>query len=203
MTHSRWLAAAAVATPFLLAGCGSPRDASKANFKTALDGHFAHHCVYVSPAVGLTAYPATVDDGTDTSRFDALVSAGLLTAAQATDEHSGPLGIGTVRTTRKTYDLTALGKSEYRTDTAAGGGFCAAHYDVVSVDSFTAPTANNGVTVSQVNFTVAPHLEPWTANPAIQDRYGAQLANVKQTADHATLVLTDKGWVVQGDDPAG
>ena len=184
-----------------LASCGNPRAANDANFKTALDSHFAAHCVYVSPSVGLTAYPATVDDGTDTSRFDALVSAGLLTAAQATDEHSGPLGIGTVRTTRKTYDLTALGKSEYRTDTAAGGGFCAAHYDVVSVDSFTAPTANNGVTVSQANFTVAPHLEPWTANPAIQDRYGAELTAIRRTADHATLVLADKGWTVLGDAP--
>ena len=184
-----------------LASCGNPRAANDANFKTALDSHFAAHCVYVSPSVGLTAYPASIDSGTDTSRFDALVSAGLLSAATSTAEHPGLLGIGTTRTETRTYALTDAGRAAYRTDTSAGGGFCAGHYTVVSVDGFTAPTASNGRTVAQVTFTVDPHLDGWVSTPAVQDRYGAELTAIRRTADHATLVLADKGWTVLGDAP--
>ena len=182
-----------------LASCGSPKAANDANFKAALDKHFADHCLFISPSVGLTAYPATIDAATDTTRFDALVSAGLLTASAASTEHPGPLGIGTVRSTSKTYALTDTGRSAFHGDAGATGGFCAGHYDVASVDGFTAPTASSGVTVSQVSFTVDPQWQAWVSNPAVQDRYGAQLSKVQRTQDHATLVQMDSGWVVQGD----
>ena len=182
-----------------LASCGSPKAANDANFKTALDKHFADHCLFITPSVGLTAYPATIDAATDTTRFDALVSAGLLTASAASTEHPGPLGIGTTRSESKTYALTDAGRTAFKGKAGANGGFCAGHYDVASVDSFTAPTASGGTTVSQVTFTVDPHWQGWVSNPAVQDRYGAQLSKVQQTQDHATLVQMDNGWAVQDD----
>ncbi len=180
-----------------LASCGNSKSANDANFKAALDKHFADHCLFITPSVGLTAYPATIDSATDTSRFDALVSAGLLTASQASSEHPGPLGIGTARTITKTYSLTDTGRTDFHAGDGGSGGFCAGHYDVASVDGFTAPTASGGQTVSQVTFTVDPHWQPWVSNGAVQDRYGAQLATVHRTQDHATLVLMGDGWVVQ------
>ncbi len=42
-------------------------------------------------------------------------------------------------------------------------------------------------------------MENWTTNEAVQDRYEAQFGSVQETTDRATLVLTDDGWVVQGD----
>ncbi len=198
MTSIRRIAPPA-ALLFALAACGSPNAANDANFKAALDKHFSSHCLFISPSVGLTAYPATIDASTDASRFDALVAAGLLTASVASNEHPGPLGIGTTRSTSKTYALTDAGRTAFNGDAGANGGFCAGHYDVASVDNFTAPTANGGETVSQVTFTVDPHWESWVSNPAVQDRYGAQLTKVQRTQDHATLVQMAKGWVVQGD----
>ncbi len=190
----RWVVACVLA----VAGCGDDKTASKANFTKALDRHLASHCLFITPSVGLTAYPASIDAGSDTSRFDALAAAGLLAAASSSAEHPGPLGIGTVRTETKTYALTDAGRAGFRTDT---GGFCAGHYEVVSVDGFTAPTASGGRTVSEVSYTVKPDMQGWTANPAVQDRYGAQLAAVHQTQDKAELVLLDSGWAVAGDAP--
>jgi hypothetical protein len=179
-----------------LAGCGNPKDANKPNLAKALDKHFVSHCLYVTPSVGLTAYPASIDEGTDTTRFDALAAAGLLTAASASAEHPGPLGIGSVRSETKTYSLTDAGRAVFQ---PATGGFCAGHYTVKSIESFTAPTPQDGRTVVLVSYTVTPHLENWTTNEAVQDRYGAQFGSVQETTDRATLVLTDDGWVVQGD----
>ena len=203
---TRYLPPAATASPFVvllasLASCGDPHAASDATFKAALAKHFAAHCIFVTPSVGLSAYPATIDAATDTSRFDALVSAGLLTSAAASAERPGPLGLGTVRTTTKTYALTAAGQSAFHADPATGG-FCAGRYDVASVDGFTAPTPSDGRTVSQVTYTVEPHLDAWTSNPAVQDRYGARLASVRRTQDHATMVLLGDGWVPSDDAPS-
>ncbi len=194
-SFSRYASALALAA---LAGCGSPNAANKTNFAAALKRHFTGHCLYVTPSVGLTAYPASVDSASDTSRFDALAAAGLLAASASSAEHPGPLGIGTLRTETKTYSLTGAGQSVFQPST---GGFCAGHYDVLAVDSFTAPTADNGRTVSQVTFTVAPRMASWVSNPAVQQRYGAQLSTVNQTEDKAELVLLDSGWVVSGDAP--
>ena len=179
-----------------VAGCGNEKTASKANFTKALDRHLASHCLFITPSVGLTAYPASIDAGSDTSRFDALAAAGLLAASSSSAEHPGTLGIGTVRTETKTYSLTDAGRAVFQAPT---GGFCAGHYDVVSIDGFTAPTASDGRTVSEVNYTVRPEMAAWAANAAVQDRYGAQLAAVHETQDKAELVLLDSGWVVSGD----
>ena len=194
MKTGRWLMAGVLA----VAGCGDEKTASKENFSKALDRHLASHCLFITPSVGLTAYPASIDAGTDTSRFDALAAAGLLAASSSSAEHPGPLGIGTVRTETKTYSLTDAGRSAFQAGT---GGFCVGHYEVVSVDGFTAPTASGGRTVSEVSYTVKPDLADWAANPAVQDRYGAQLAAVHQTGDKAELVLLDSGWAVSGDTP--
>ena len=179
-----------------VAGCDGPKTASKSNFTTALDKHFVDHCLYVTPSVGLTAYPASIDVSTDASRFDALASAGLLAASSSSAEHPGPLGLGTVRTQTRTYTLTDAGRSVFQPRT---GGFCAGHYEVASIDSFTAPTPKDGKTVSDVAFTVTPRMADWASNPAVQDRYGTQLSAVHGTQDHAELVLLDSGWAVSGD----
>ncbi len=187
-----------VAVLLAAAGCSDPKDANKTNFKAALDRHYAAHCVYVTPSVGLSTYPVSIDAATDSSRFDALAAAGLLAASSSAAEHPGPLGIGTIRTETRTFTLTDAGKSEFQPATS---GFCAAHYTVSSVDGFSAPTPKDGRTVSEVDVTLAPNLEGWTSNPAVQQRYGAQLSAVQGTHDKVELVLLDRGWSVPGDAP--
>lgn len=185
-----------------LAGCGDPKAANKSNFKDALATHFHDHCIFVTPSVGLDAFPVTVSQDSETGRYDALVSAGLLTSKGQASEHPGLLGIGTVREQSRTYDLTATGKSLFQDGAANDRGFCAGHYQVDDVQGFTPPATTGGETSSVVTFDVTPILADWVRNPDVQARYGDQLAAVKPTTDHATLVQTDKGWAVPDTAPA-
>ena len=177
-----------------LAGCGDPKAANKDRLSHALTAHFHDHCIFVTPSVGLNTFPVTVSEQSETGRFDALVSAGLLTAAARADEHPGPLGIGTVRDQSKTYGLTVQGRALFQDGAENNRGFCAGHYKVDDVLGFTPPRAENGQTTSDVTFTVTPVMEPWVGNADVQARYGDQLAEVKPTTDRATLVQTEKGW---------
>lgn len=191
------LSAASLALLAALSGCGDTRSASKSNFKDALATHFHDQCIFVTPSVGLNAFPVTVSQDSETDRYDALVSAGLLTARAEASEHPGLLGIGTVRDQSKTYDLTALGKSLFQNGAANDRGFCAGHYQVDDVRGFTTPVSSaDGRTTSDVTFDVTPNLADWVRNADVQARYGDQLAAVKATVDRTTLVQTDKGWVV-------
>ncbi len=199
MTHSR---TTMILAPMLaLAACGDPKVASNANFKHALADHYANHCIFIAPSVATATYPVSIDTGSDTTRFDALVSAGLLTASDSSAEHPGTLGIGTVHTDTRTYSLTEAGKTAYHAGGAASG-FCAGHYDVTSIDGFTQPTASNGRTVSDVSFTLSPAMAGWVANPAVQQRYGQALAAIHGAKDHTTMVLMDHGWEVASDAPS-
>ena len=185
----------AVLAPLVaLAACGDPHAASKDNFRRALVAHFHDHCIFVTPSVGLAAFPVTVSEESETTRFDALASAGLLTSRAQASEHPGPLGIGTVRDVSKTFDLTDRGRALFQNGAPDERGFCAGHYRVDDVASFTAPHDENGAVTSDVTFTVTPVMEPWVANADVQARYGDQLAEIKPTTDRTTLVRTDKGW---------
>lgn len=145
----------------------------------------------------------TVSQDSETGRYDALVSAGLLTAKAQASEHPGLLGIGTVREQSKTYDLTDTGKSLFQNGAPSDRGFCAGHYTVTDVESFTPPATIDGQTRSTVTFDVTPDLADWVKNADVQGRYGDQLAAVKPTTDHATMVQTDKGWAVPDTAPSG
>ena len=191
--HTRLILAASLLAS--LAGCGDPKAANKTNFKSVLADHFAHHCIFVTPSVGLNAFPVTVSDASETGRYDALVSAGLLTSRSQATEHPGVLGIGTVREQSETYDLTPTGRSLFQNGAGENDrGFCAGHYLVDDVRDFTPPATSGGQTMSDVTFDVTPQLADWVKNADVQARYGDELAAVKPTADRATLVQTDKGW---------
>ncbi len=180
-----------------LAGCGDPKAASKSNFKSVLADHFAHHCIFVTPSVGLNAFPVTVADESEIGRYDALVSAGLLTSHAQASEHPGVLGIGTVREQSHTYDLTDKGRSLFQNGAAENDrGFCAGHYQVDDVRDFTPPADVNGRTSSDVTFDVTPELSDWVKASEVQARYGDELAHVTPTADRLTLVRDDHGWTV-------
>ncbi len=201
--HSSAPFCASIALLAALAGCGDPKAANKDNFKQALAAHFHDHCIFVTPSVGLNAFPVTVSQDSETGRYDALVSAGLLTSKAQASEHPGLLGIGTVREQSKTYDLTAQGHALFQDGAPSDRGFCAGHYQVDDVQSFTPPATTDGRTASTVTFDVTPNLADWVKNADVQARYGDQLAAVKPTTDHATLVQTDKGWAVPDTTPSG
>lgn len=189
-----------VSCALALAACGDNKTASKDNFKTALDKHFQNHCIFITPSVGVTAFPVTVEDNSDKARYNALVSAGLLTESSKTIEHPGPLNIGTVKTEQDTYDLTSSGKSTFQHGQGASDtGFCAGHYTVGEVTSFTPPASQNGQTVSEAQYTLQPTMASWVSTTAVQDRYGSELAQAKATSDHSTMVLGNDGWKVAGD----
>lgn len=172
----------------LLSGCSNPKDANKANFKTALQQWFDANpvCTPLTPDQNLPIQRAT-NDRANKPALDAAVAAGLLSAQPA-----GPAG-GLV------YRPTDAAQSAIRQHDAFLGGvdICFAHRKVDTIDSFTEPADMMGVKASRVTFTYSlEDVAPWATQPAIAaavPAIGQALARPSQT-DTAGLVLTNEGW---------
>jgi hypothetical protein len=178
------------------AGCSSKKDATKDNFKTAIGNYYNAHpeCIWTSPI----KFPVEADPnkGDQTTGYDALTDAGLLTRTPA--HKSGFLGIGSKEV--NDYDLSDKGRSVWTPDqTQPGyGNFCYGRRDVTSVDNFVTSGNKDGQSIANVDYhyTItgiagwANSTEMKTAFPTIQaNQSGSQV-------DKATLVNTDDGWQV-------
>lgn len=97
----------------------------------------------------------------------------------------------------KTYDLTAEGKKQFQVQKGLFGGvsgFCAVKYSVVSINNFTPPQNAMGQTISQVNYTPAAEVRPWTRNAAVQAAFGNNVvAHTEPRVE--TLLQTERGWI--------
>ena len=182
----------------LAVGCTSKKAASKANFKTAIGNYYNAHpaCIWSSPV----KFPQEVSAGDDnqTSGYDALYGAGLLTR---TTQQKKEFLFGSKQVT--VYDLSSKGRSVYTPDESQPGyaNFCFGHRDVTTIDNFTTSNDNNGDQVANVDYHYAiDGIPDWaktgqmqTAFPTIQaDAAGSKVAQ-------ATLIDTKSGWQVSHD----
>ncbi len=180
------------------AGCQSKKAPSKDNFKTAIGNYYNAHptCIWSTPV----KFPVEADPnkGDQSTGYDALTDAGLLTRTSAQKKQF-------IFSSKQVndYDLSSKGRSLWTPDPdqPGAGNFCFGRRNVTSVDSFTTSSDNNGAQIANVEYHYSVAGVPdWaqtnemkTAFPTIQaDMSGSRV-------DKATLINTDKGWQVSHD----
>lgn len=187
---------------FLVTGCGSPKDASKSNFKRVLNDYYANHCIIVDP--GVQSFPALKRTGRyGIEKLNALAGAGILTVKDTVVQ-----GVVSFRKTTKNYpakvfDMSEKGKKFFseKGSFSSGSfenGFCAGTLKVDEVVGFTEPSDSfTGFTVSNVNVKCSPDkVHDWARGEAISKAF-PRVANKIQGSqiDAHPLILTDKGWM--------
>ena len=179
------LAAVAGALVLLGSGCGDKREMSKQNFAQALNEDYSANadCLFTKPL----PYPFEMQAsdkllGDVHTKLDALTAAGLMTRTS----HEGNLR----------YELTLTGQQ-----VPGNGRFCYGKRQVTSIDNYSAPTEFHGSRFTKVEYHFVEKGRPdWAKVQAIQAAFPAVAkVVVDQPVDHATLVLTDEGWVRNED----
>jgi len=182
--------------PLALVACGNPKEASKANFKKALEDYFTENCSRLP--VNVQTFPIVMNGGLPQNavKYNALVEAGLLTRTEL--PVSTPVPLQGVRVLPNIeYNLTGKGKTLFK---EGGGllsgkpsGFCFGHVEIASIDSFSEPAQLNGQTISQVTFTANPILDDWAKSPTIQRAFPENTSG-KSGQMTLPLVLMNDGW---------
>ncbi len=180
------------------AGCQTKKAPSKENFKAAIGNYYNAHptCIWSTPV----KFPVEADPnkGDQSTGYDALTDAGLLTRTSA-QKKQFIFGSKQVND----YDLSSKGRSLWSPDAdqPGAGNFCFGRRNVTSIDNFTTSNDNNGAEIANVEYHYsiagipdwAQSNEMKTAFPTIQaDMSGSRV-------DKATLINTDKGWQVSHD----
>lgn len=180
----------------LAAGCSSKKDASKANFKSAIDSYYSAHpdCLWSSPVqFPMQADPSKQDQ---VAGLNALTDAGMLTR---TVEQKKVFIFGSKPV--NDYDLSAKGRSEWVPDQQQPGfgNFCFGHREVTSVDNFTTSGDAQGATIANVDYHFTLVGAPaWAESTEMKTAFPTLAADLSSTqVDKATLVLTGSdGWQV-------
>ncbi len=196
--QARYAGLALLGSLAVLAGCENKKAATKDNFSKSIGNYYNAHpeCVWSSPV----KFPVEADPAkaTESTGYDALTDAGLLTRTTA-QKKQFIFGSKQVND----YDLSSKGRSVWTPDQGQPGygNFCFGHRAVTTVDNFTSSNDSNGAQVANVDYhyTVsgiadwAQSTEMKTAFPTIQaDINGGKV-------DKATLIATDDGWQVSHD----
>ncbi|MES9905131.1 MAG: hypothetical protein ABW168_20965 [Sedimenticola sp.] len=197
-------------------GCTSPSDASKYNFKQAINNHLEKNCITISTkesnfpveiltleALGKGSGMPEVElrrlekkDIEKTRQYAALTKIGFLSANEKTKK-------GRYGSTYKliTYTLTENGRElfEQSQRMASKKGFCAARYMVSKIVNYSEPSEANGYTVSYVNFTISPHeVSDWASDQAILGAFPSLTNELENNQSRtAMLVLMSDGWVYE------
>lgn len=182
----------------IVAGCHS-NVVDKEAFKSAIDNYYSgkQECVWSAPV----KFPAQADTSNDeqTKGFDALTDAGLL--ARKTAEKSRFL-IGSKQV--NDYDVSDKGRSTWTPDSSQPGygNFCFGHLAVNTIDNFTPPDAN--ATQYSVTYHYGVTGAPDWANSAEMTTAFPKIASdtANQRVATATLIKSDKGWLVQNTTPS-
>lgn len=190
-------------TTVLMFGCGSPKDASKSNFKKAINKHYQKDCESVSPGysnfpVKIRVYDSKITES-EMKPYDALASIGFLDAKEETEKGAAFFGKPPVYRS-KVYSLTEKGKAALKNASPNknfNNNFCVATLKVDEISNFTVPSAALGLTVSKVNYTVSPEkISDWANNPQIQKAFPKipKILEKKHSAS-TDLVLMNDGWL--------
>jgi hypothetical protein len=184
----------------LAAGCSSKKDATKANFKNAIDTYYSANpeCLWSTTV----KFPTRSDtsDSDKTTQYDALTDQGLLTRQQDTRK---VFIFGTKQV--NDYDLSPKGRAAWTPDPQQPGygNFCFGHRDVTTVDDF---TANGGTATVNYHYQLGG-VAPWANNTEIETAFPAVQADLASPlSDKANLTLGDNGWVLvkpAASSPAG
>lgn len=192
------LTATALLIAASLAACSSKTDASKENFKTALQTYYSTTPgVCVSPPGRSVPFELetkpwfTPPSGiTLVARADALVDAGLLTRSE------------NLAKKMFVYNLTAEGQKHLTpgagTNRARGDAFCTGKVVIKEVTSFTAPADLMGFRISEASYSFhAEGMANWVKTPALakaNQEIAKRLRGELET-NKAVLRLTSEGWV--------
>jgi hypothetical protein len=192
----------------LLGGCSDPKEVSKDNFAKIIKRSVEKNNFCIALAV--KKWPYTLMVGPDTAKnqrkLDALVDGGLLKRSAATREYKTSDYYGKTVSTQNVpvfeYTLSELGE---KLSIPAGGfwigkgtAWCYAHEELVEISNFTEPADLLGRRVSRVKFDIkAGKIKAWAKVASIQEAFPEVKPNISGAAmqRHATLVLTNDGWV--------
>lgn len=201
-----------------LTGCSDPTNANESNFAKAINEKLSNTCVAYNP-IGInssiiflngSSYPAAVPleqpspyrskeqvdqiNSRNLAVFEPSVRAGLL---EETDGEV-PKNFGVGNNPAKIFSLTKLGEKALMAEMPFDR-FCAAHYQVESIDEFTKPNQVGPVTVSQVSYTLAlADQADWAKDAEIQKELLSSSSFEVPRKGRAVLVQTNKGWRVDG-----
>ena len=198
MQVKTWVGLGLVSALAFTAGCRKNAVDQNA-FKSAINTYFTPYkeCVWSAPV----KFPAQADTSSDdqTRGFDALTDAGLLTRTTAEKKR---FLIGSKQVTN--YDLSDKGRSTWTADqTQPGyGNFCFGHREVTAIDDFTpADTAEAKQYTVNYHYQVA-NLPAWASSLEMKNAFPRVAADTGgQQTGTATLVKTDKGWLVTNNQP--
>lgn len=198
---------------FLLTGCGSPKEASKDNFKKVINEYLEKNCILVSPRN--SGFPVTLEllpvenklaaeqNPKKTLQYDALVGIGMLDVYDGSVEGTqGLYSKNIITLPTKTYSLSKKGEKNFTRNvskspfTRPQRGFCIAKYQVNEVLNYSEPSGAMGYTISNVNYSQFPtKIKGWASDQAIRKAFPG-LARQLESNQHATatLVLMNDGW---------
>lgn len=211
MKQMKWLLMAVSAA--VLAGCGGSQEASKGNFKDAINDFAAQERVCLP--IGLAM---DTSDQSDTLSYGMLGDSQIRIPLQNTQGkkiNKAALKQMEVLVDAKLYDkgekgtqATAVGHeavpvvvfnrtekgSEQTMASPHGALLCLGTQKVTDVVLFTEPTPANGVTISKVVYEAKLVPEKW-AQKLLKNSDDELQARLKEPQrQHVTLVLTNQGW---------
>jgi hypothetical protein len=197
----------------ILSACGDdPKAANKANFKKALNAHYAQmkQCVKVGSkpnSDGIIQEFRTDDTVKDKQLifYNGLLSLGLLEAVTYQKDTKNFSGQVTGKADWVGYKFSNKGKTYLRPAELENGAFstgarqlCYGTPQVVEIVNFTAPAEAMGVKVSNVQYTYRlVDVAPWASDPALTNQFewlGERVSN-KGISKDDDLVLNNNGWV--------
>jgi hypothetical protein len=201
---------AAIAAALVVAACGSPKDANKANFSRAIQAYLDTQpalCVEVPgrklPLI-VTTKIAPIDD-----KPEALVEAGLLGKQET--KAKDPEGSSDALAPATEYQATELGKQYLVIEESGSTKFCTGKYKVTGIDNFDEPAQNQWVnaTMSRAAFRYEiTDLAEWAQSAKLRAVYKHESKVLEKNQDKAVLILGNEGWVTLGPpgfspDPCG
>ncbi len=197
---------------FFVTACGNDsKAANEANFKEALNAHYAQmkQCVRIGSqpdADGIIQEFRT--DGSVPDKqlpfYNGLVALGLLEAASYQEDTKNFSGQVTGKADWVGYKFSENGKTFLRPADLDKGAFstgarqlCYGTPQVVEIVSFTEPAEAMGVKVSSVKYTYRlVDIAPWASDPALINQF--EWLSDRITSDSITkdddLVLMNNGW---------
>lgn len=201
MKNSYKIAAmAALVSSFVIAGCDSPKDASKDNFKKVINKVESQHCININ-AIGFSEFPYETSVKVEPyevkkrNKLDELFKVGVLDRKESTRELKNAFGTVFGKEDTYIYTLTELGKKSVIN---GEGGFCVGHYSVDDIVNYTEPTDSEweGGKVSKVNYTKSPiDVVEWVKKLDNNDAFSELKDELSgQQKDKTTVILKNDGW---------
>jgi len=191
----------ALVSSVFIAGCDSSKDASKENFKDAIDKYESKQCIDLG-VLAAVKFPETIsfDESKlaledDKKIFDELAKIGVLDKTNSKRPRKDMFGHVSGEENIYVYTLTDLGKKSY---SDKDEDFCIGHYSVDEVVNYTEPTDSEweGGKISRVNYTKSPiDVADWAKKLVGNDNFPSLKRALSEHQESKTmLILKNDGW---------